>query len=97
MIAKSVYWIEGDSYEEVEDETIQLLNRSDAREAGAEIRPHSCDAAESRWSYDRSDHDSHGMAAAFGARFSCRCGSQEARFESCFRIDRQGPGLPNQG
>src|SRR3984893_13225620 len=62
-----------------------------------QARPHSCDAADASRSYDRRDHDGHGMAAAFGARFSCRRGSQETGFESCFRIDGQGPGLPNQG
>jgi len=56
--------------------------------------------------YDRSDHDGHGMAAAFSARLSRRRCSQEARFESFFRIDvtkagstesriaRLRPGLP---
>jgi len=62
-----------------------------------QARPHSCDAADASRSYDRRDHDGHGMAAAFGARFSRRCGPQKTRFESCFRTNRQGPGLPNQG
>jgi hypothetical protein len=62
-----------------------------------QARPHSCDAADASRRYDRRDHDGHGMAAAFGARLSCRCGSQETRSKSCFRTNGQGPGLPNQG
>jgi hypothetical protein len=62
-----------------------------------QARAHSCNAADASRRYDRRDHDGHGMAAAFGARLSCRCGSQETRFKSCFRTNRQRPGLPYQG
>ena len=69
----------------------------DLNAARHQARPHSCDAADASRRYDRRDHDGHGMAAAFGARLSRRCGSQETRSQSRFRIDGQGPGLPNQG
>src|SRR5258705_2632706 len=69
----------------------------DCNPARHQARPHSCDAADASRRYDRRYHNGHGMAAAFGTRLSCRRRSQEARFESCFRIDGQGSGLPNQG
>src|SRR5258705_11639938 len=76
---------------------IHTFIAKDLDAARYQARPHSCDAADTSRRYDRRDHDGHGMAAAFGARFSRRRGSQETRFESRFRIDRQLPGLPNQG
>src|SRR5439155_5674638 len=62
-----------------------------------QARPHSCDAADASGYYDRRYHDGHGMAAAFGARLSRRYGPEETPSQSCFRVDGQGPGLPNQG
>ena len=44
-----------------------------------QARPHSCDVANARRRNDCRDHDGHGMAAAFGARLSCRRCSQETR------------------
>ena len=62
-----------------------------------QARPHHCDAADAGWRHDRRYHDRNRMAAAFGARLSCRRGSQEARAQPCFRANGQGPGLSHQG
>jgi hypothetical protein len=43
------------------------------------------------------DHDCDGLAAAFGARISCRGSSQEAWARPCFRADREGSGISDQG
>src|SRR5260370_29979437 len=51
----------------------------DLNAARHQARAHSCDAADTGRRYDRRDHDGHGMAAAFGTRFSRRCGAQETR------------------
>src|SRR5882724_5258981 len=44
-----------------------------------QARPHHRNAADAHGCNDRSDHDCYGLAAAFGARLSCRCRPQEAR------------------
>ena len=69
----------------------------DGDAARHQARPHHRDAADAGWRDDRGDHDRHGLAAAFGARLSCRCRPQEARAQSGFRTNRQGPGLSHQG
>ena len=62
-----------------------------------QARPHHRNAADAGGRYDRSDHDCNGLAAAFGARLSCRCRPQEARSQPRFRANRQGSGLSHQG
>src|SRR5258708_38580104 len=62
-----------------------------------QARQDSCNAADASRRDGCRYHDGNRMAAAFGSWFSCRRGSQETRFESCFRIDGQGASLPNQG
>ncbi len=46
--------------------------------ADIEARPRGRDAPAQRWSFDRSDHESHWMAAAFRAWIFRRRGAQEA-------------------
>ena len=69
----------------------------DDNAARHQARPHYCDASSARRRNDCSPHDRHGLAAAFGARLSCWSRSQKARSQSCFRTDRQRPGLSHQG
>src|ERR1700682_446311 len=76
---------------------IRTFITKDLDAARHQARPHSCDAAAASRCYDCRYDDGHGMAAAFGARLSRWCGSQETRSQSCFRIDGKGPCLPNQG
>src|SRR5258705_12102230 len=76
---------------------ISTFITKDLDAARHQARPHSYDAADTSRRYYRSDHDSHRMAAAFGARLSRRRGPQETRSQASFRTNRQGTDLPDQG
>src|SRR3984893_16858235 len=77
--------------------SLAIRTFKDLDAARQQARPYSGDATDARRRDGCRYYDGNRMAAAFGSWFSCRRGSQEARLESCFRIDGQGASLPNQG
>jgi hypothetical protein len=62
-----------------------------------QARPHHCNASDACGRNGRCHQDCNRMAAACGARLSCRRRPQETWSQSCFRVDGQGPGLSHQG
>src|SRR5258705_12577899 len=78
-------------------QTIGACTVQVSRETRYQARPHHRNVADADRCNDRSDHDCYGLAAAFGAWFSCRCRPQEARAQPCFRANGQGTCVSHQG
>ena len=55
------------------------------------------DAAFTRGCNDRRDDESHGLAAAFGARLPCRRGAQASQAVARVKEGGRRPGLPDRG